>query len=190
MKSINAIKCAAWSLWLAAMIGGAYAQTETPKVTMHRQAAGELDDSGWTTATSTKGGYSVKLPSKFNDFTVLHENPQSLVDQAHVLSATMLQRIRFTTTRVHFHNGLSTAREQFEKLKSPKGKSPYKNLKAMKLNNHEAIEGEIETKQGSLMQRTVLLDEDLFTMIVEYSKTQEAVVQRLAPLFFDSVKFD
>ena len=30
----------------------------------------------------------------------------------------------------------------------------------------------------------------LFTMIVEYSKTQEAVVQRLAPLFFDSVKFE
>ncbi len=172
------------------MIGGAYAQTETPKVTMYRQAAGELDDSGWTTATSTKGGYSVKLPGKFNDFTVLHENPKSLVDQAHMLSATMLQRVRFTTTRVHFHSGLSAARKQFENLKSPRGKSPYKNLREMKLNDHEAIEGEIETKRGLLIQRTVLLDDDLFTMIVEYSKTQEAVVKRLAPLFFDSVKFD
>lgn len=190
MKAIKAIQWATLSMWFVVTIGTSVAQTEKPKITMHRQAAGELDDSGWTTATSTKGGYSVKLPSKFNDFTVLHENPKSLVDQAHVLSATMLQRIRFTTTRVHFHNGLSTARKQFENLKSPKGKLPYKKLKAMTLNNHEAIEGEIETNQGSLMQRTVLLDEDLFTMLVEYSKTQEAVVQRLAPLFFDSVKFE
>ena len=102
----------------------------------------------------------------------------------------MVQRIRFTTTRVHFRNGAATARTQFEKLKAPTGKSPYKNLKAMKFNNHEAIEGEIETKRGLLMQRTILLDEDLFTMLVEYSKTQETVAKRLAPLFFDSVKFE
>lgn len=190
MKLIKVIKCAALSLWLVSMIGWSYAQTGNPKITMHRQSAGELDDNGWTAATSTMGGYSVKLPSKFNDFTVLHENPKSLVDQAHVLSATMVQRIRFTTTRVHFRNGAATARTQFEKLKAPTGKSPYKSLKSMKLNNYEAIEGEIETKQGSLMQRTVLLDEDLFTMLVEYSKTQETVAKRLAPLFFESVKFE
>jgi hypothetical protein len=190
VTSIKAIKFAAWSLWIVAMVGGAYAQTETPKVTMHRQAAGELDDSGWTTATSTKGAYSVKLPGKFNDFTVLHESPKSLLDQAHMLSSTMLQGIRFTTTRLHFHSGLSTARKQFEKIKAPGGKSPYKSLKRMNINNYEAIEGEIQTKRGSLVQRSVLLDEDLFTMIVEYPKSQETVVKRLAPLFFDSVTFD
>jgi hypothetical protein len=41
------------------------------EVEQHRTAAGDLDGTGWYPATSTKGGFSVKLPAKFNDFTIL-----------------------------------------------------------------------------------------------------------------------
>jgi len=36
---------------------------------MHRMGAGTLGPDGWTTAASTNGGYSVRLPCLFNDFT-------------------------------------------------------------------------------------------------------------------------
>ena len=38
---------------------------------MHRIQAGIKDSSGWFFAHSTKGQYSVDLPFKFNDYTVL-----------------------------------------------------------------------------------------------------------------------
>ncbi|MEZ4599015.1 MAG: hypothetical protein R2940_04415 [Syntrophotaleaceae bacterium] len=37
---------------------------------MHRIQSGEIDQSGWSTAESTRGGFSVQLPGKFNDFTI------------------------------------------------------------------------------------------------------------------------
>ena len=58
---------------LAAMLPGfaapAIAQGPVEGLEMHRMGAGTLGPDGWTTATSTNGGYSVRLPCLFNDFT-------------------------------------------------------------------------------------------------------------------------
>lgn len=47
----------------------ASAQPLPEGTTIHRKQAGELDASGWTTAASTHGGFSVRLPLKFDDTT-------------------------------------------------------------------------------------------------------------------------
>lgn len=58
---------------LAAMLPGfsapAIAEEPVEGLEMHRMGAGTLGPDGWTTATSTNGGYSVRLPCLFNDFT-------------------------------------------------------------------------------------------------------------------------
>ena len=38
-------------------------------LTVHRQAAGEPGPDGWYEARSTRGGFAVRLPGPFNDFT-------------------------------------------------------------------------------------------------------------------------
>ena len=60
----------------------------------------------------------------------------------------------------------------------------------MRMNDYEALEAELEVKKGRAIQRTVLLDEDLFTIIMEYANTEEAAAMRLAPRFFKSVSFE
>ena len=188
MNSQKSIKLAALLLCFISVTGIANAQKPATNVTMHRQAAGELDDDGWTLATSTGGRYSVKIPAKFNDFTVAHEDPKFIVEKSEVINGVTLQGIRLTTTRAHFRGGKETARKLFDRLKMSAGKPPYKSLKPMRMNEYAALEGEIENKRGLALQRTVLLDDDLFTMLVEYSKPQEAVAKRLAPIFFESVR--
>ena len=170
---------------VTALSASAHAQS----VTTHRAAAGTLDDEGWVEATSTLGNYSVKLPGKFNDLTMAQQNPKSAVEKAEILTTTTVQRIHFTTTRMHFRQGNASARKQYEKLKASSGKPPYKSVKPMSHKGREALEAEIEAKNTVVLQRTVLLDDDVFTMIVEYPKAQEAVAQRLAPVFFESVTF-
>ena len=168
----------------------AVAQAGKPTVVVHRDDAGELDADGWTKATSTNGKYSVELPMKFKDFTATHEDPKSPITEAYGLSARMMQPIRFTTSRLHFRGGKEMARKQFEQIKAAAGKAPYKTIKPMRMNDFEAIEAELEIKKGRALQRTVLLDDDLFTMIMEFAKTEEAAAMRLAPRFFKSVTFE
>ncbi len=174
---------------LAIGAGQVVAQSSTPKMTTHRQSAGILDDEGWTEASSTLGNYSLKLPGKFNDLTLTQQNPNSAVEKAEVLTTTTVQRIHFTATRLKFRQGKSGAIKQFESIKVAGSKAPYKSMKPMSLNGHTALEAEIEGKNSVAVQRTVLLEDDLFTLIVEYPKAQEAVAQRLAPTFFGSVTF-
>src|SRR5690349_16387402 len=57
------------------LIVPAFGQNLPPGMTMHRLQAGEPDASGWLTAASTEGGFSVRLPLKFNDFTLLEPDP-------------------------------------------------------------------------------------------------------------------
>jgi hypothetical protein len=47
----------------------ASAQAQQPKLEMHRVGVNADDGSGWHQAVSTKGAFSVRVPSPFNDFT-------------------------------------------------------------------------------------------------------------------------
>ena len=167
----------AWPVWAA----------DKPTTTVHRQMAGELDDSGWAVAKSTEGGFTVKTPGKFTDATAVASNPSASVAASHMIVSSTVQGIKFTATRIKFRGGQDEAIKQFNKLKLTTGKLKYKSLKPMTMNKHEAMEGELENSRSHLIQRTVLLDGELMTLIVEYPKTEEAVAKRLIPTYFSSL---
>jgi hypothetical protein len=190
---VTILQIARHSLLLLGMlvsIGWMDAQAAAPKVSVHREDAGELDADGWTKAKSTNGRYSVDLPTKFKDFTAVHEDPKSVIAESYGVSGRMMQLIRFTVSRAHYRGGKEAARKHFEQIKASAGKGLYKTIKLMRMNEHEAVEAELEVKKGRALQRTVLLDDDLFTMVLEYAKSEEAVAKRLAPRFFNSVAFE
>ncbi len=52
------------------ILAGAVAQAQQPGLEMHRAGVNADDGSGWHSAASTKGSFSVRMPIPFNDFTV------------------------------------------------------------------------------------------------------------------------
>lgn len=190
MKLTKSFQIVALMVLSVSAMGWADTKDKTPTVTMHQQLAGELDENGWTTAVSTEGGYLVRIPTKYNDFTAIHDLPNSVVDRSYNISALTMQGIKFTATRIHYKPGNNGARAQFEKFKVSAGNLRYKSIKPMKMNGNEALEGEVVTARSTMVQRGILIGEDLFMMIVEYPKAQEVVAKRQIPTFFESVKFD
>ena len=160
---------------------------DRPTTTVHRQMVGELDESGWAIANSTGGAFSVKTPGKFSDYSSVATDPKSTIAETHTIVATTLQGIKFTATRIKFRGGKEVAMKQFNNLKLTDGKVKYKSLKPMKMNTFEAMEGELEDARSSLIQRTVLLDSELMTLIVEYPKSEDTVARRLVPTYFASL---
>jgi hypothetical protein len=190
MKSTKFILMAALILTSMSPTGWADTKPGSPNVTVHQQLAGELDDTGWTTAVSTQGGFLVRTPTKYNDTTEVNDQPRSPVDRAHSISALTLQGVKFTARRIHYKPDTKGARAQFDKFKVSAGKLRYKSVKPMKMNDNEALEGEVETPRAAMVQRVILMGDDLFMMVVEYPRVQDAVAKRQIPIFFESVKFD
>jgi hypothetical protein len=190
MKVLRMVAIAALAMFIASQNAWADTNANSPTITMHQQLAGELDENGWTTAVSTEGGYLVRIPTKYNDITAVQEQPGAVVDRSHTISALTVQGIKFTTTRIRYKPDNKGARAQFEKFKKSAGRLRYKNVKPMKMNGNDAMEGEVVTARSTMIQRVILLGDDLFMMIVEYPKAQEVVAKRQIPTFFDSVKFD
>jgi hypothetical protein len=190
MDLLRLVTIAALAIFIVAQNASADTKANSPTITMHQQLAGELDESGWTNAVSTEGGYMVRIPTKYNDITAVQQQPDSVVDRSHTISALTVQGVKFTATRIHYKPDNKGARAQFEKFKVSAGKLRYKSVKPMKMNGNEAMEGEVVTARSTMIQRVILLGDDLFMMIVEYPKAQEAVAKRQIPTFFDSVKFD
>ncbi len=190
MKPIKSLPIAALLLFSMAQPGWTETKPDSPTITVHQQLAGELDETGWATAVSAEGGYLVRTPTKYSDTTAVHNQPSSAVDRTDTISALTVQGVKFTATRIHYKPGAKGARAQFERLKRSAGKLRYKSVRPMKMNGNEAMEGEVVTARSTLIQRAILFEDDLFIMIVEYPKAQEAVAKRQIPIFFESVKID
>src|SRR6266404_1378281 len=89
-------------------------------VTLHRVQAGIPDKSGWVTAESTYGKFSVKVPVPFNDYTVEDTNSSHLVRKVETVGCTNSVGIKFTASRI-FYRSSDTAANVFEKMKSGDG---------------------------------------------------------------------
>ena len=86
------------------------AQEKPPSRVMHRIEAGDRGPDGWFLAQSTKGKFSLKLPVKFNDFSV---GPMTLttggVAEAHILGGVDQETgAKFSMTCMHYIEGVPT----------------------------------------------------------------------------------
>src|SRR4030095_4903909 len=98
------------SLLLAALLSGtltisAFAQATPPGMKMHRVQAGEPDASGWMIATSTEGGFSVRLPLKFNDFTLEESDAKAATLRSFIVGTKSQEGIKFSATRIVYRKG-------------------------------------------------------------------------------------
>ena len=83
----------------------AFAQAVPPGMKMRRIQAGEPDASGWRVAASTEGEFSVRLPLKFNDFTIGEGDSKAPMLHTFTVGAKSQEGIKFTATRIVYRQG-------------------------------------------------------------------------------------
>ena len=182
------LKLSIYILALHALLLGAYSAIAADDMTMHRSYVGELDGTGWTTAKSTEGKFSVRLPNIFNDFTVRTKDPASPVERAFVVGTT-LDGIKFMATRITYSkpDGANTYFNRF--LNG--GTFPAAKRTTGKFKGYPFAEIiTSDDRQGTFYMRALLIQEDVITMTIEEPVAQKGVGAKLTTIFFESLTFD
>jgi hypothetical protein len=180
-KSI-ALLLAAWLL-----AGAAAAQ-----MTMHRQQAeGAPDEKGWMLARSSLGRFSVRMPMKFNDFTVTEKDPGAPSLRTHTVGIRSSERIALVATRIEYREGTAAAKGFFERFETGRGFGVTpESVRQRKIGAQRAVDAVIRRGADVSYQRVVLLDADLLMLSVEAPKEHEALALELSAKFFESLRFD
>src|SRR5215510_10804329 len=79
------------------VIAGATANAQQPKLEMHRVGVSADDGTGWHSAVSTKGAFSIRLPIPFNDFTT-HDAREGQV--SHAVGGKSSEGIKFMAVEI------------------------------------------------------------------------------------------
>jgi hypothetical protein len=179
-------------LWVAQAIS-AFGQTLTPGIalppgtTMHRFQAGEPDASGWMLATSTQGAFSVRMPLKFNDFTVEESNPNAPTLRLFSVGATSQEKIKIVATRVIYRKGAESARFFFARAEKGEGLAALERVTPHRIGERRAVDHLLKRASDVAYQRIILLETDMLMMIIESPRSLDATAQQFVTPFFDSL---
>jgi hypothetical protein len=164
----------------------AYGQQQ-PAMTMHRTQAGELDSSGWTTAQSTEGGFTVRLPLRFNDFTIAESKPDSPTGKIFVVGAKSVEGLKFTASRITYAKA-DAAAGYFAKIGRGEGlQSKPQSVKALTVSGRKAVDLQLSGNATVAYSRYVLLDSDVVALVLEAPVAQRSLAETLAATFLDSL---
>lgn len=155
---------------------------------MHRIQAGEPEADGWISASSTEGGFSVRMPLKFNDFTVVESKPNDPVLRAFTVGAKSQEGIKFVATRIVYRKGAASAAQFFANFETGKSLGdPPGSVTPLAVHGRRAVDFVLRSKSAVSYQRAVLLKTDLLLLTVESPLGFEATAHELAPAFLDSL---
>src|SRR6267378_1920021 len=144
---------------------GADAQSLPPGMTMHRLQAGELDSSGWTTASSTEGGLCVRLPMKFNDFSMAARDGSAA--KAFTVGGKDPQGVKFSATRISYHRSGAAAKIVADLENGEGFASRARSLERLSFRGYRTVYLSVSDGRSVLYQRAILVEPDLVTLIVE-----------------------
>jgi hypothetical protein len=175
--------------WLCALVWTGPAQgAPPPGMTMHRTQAGIPDATGWVTATSTNGGFAVRLPMKFNDFSMDSPDAKSDVLRTATVGGVLPEGVKFSATRVVYRGGAASAKTYFARFERGEGLGG----KVERIERHSLPIGraiDLTVRRGPVLalERAVLLRSDLVLMVVESPDREAHKAQDSSQLFFDSL---
>src|SRR5574341_320226 len=172
----------------AALATPALSQSLPPGMTMHRLNAGEPDASGWMPAASTEGNFSVKLPIKFNDFTIADSDPASVAHRIYTVGTKSTEGIKFTATRIAYRKGAKSAKYFFSQFEQGHnlGTKPER-ITPLRVGGRQAVDLVVKRAVDVAYQRVVLLEADLLQLIVESPRAHDELARQFVQPFFDSL---
>jgi len=167
----------------------ATAQAE-PKLEMHRTAVNAIDKSGWQPADSSRGGFSVRMPIPFNDFSIRDSDPNSANPVTHTIGGKSSEGIKISVTEVPITprskvpSDLGTIPEQI-------GRSPGSKISDVRRDSKGGVDSISFLASGSATSaymRTVKTPKAVYSLILEFPNAQRATVDAVKDEFFGSFK--
>lgn len=155
---------------------------------MHRTQAGTPDSDGWYSAESTEGGFSIRLPIPFNDFTGPANDDGT--KHSYVIGAKSSEGVRFAAARLPWlmpHTSpqafLSSTIEGFEKAGTLREKQFHT------IDGYVVLDYSIKQGESAAFFRTFALNDGTLILAVEFPSSIDAsTVKTYADKFFDSAK--
>lgn len=168
----------------------ATAQALPEGMTMHRMLAGNPDSTGWTDARSTRGGFSVRMPLKFNDFTMRMPDREAHLAMMFGVGAKSSEGVKIAAQRFVYRKK-DAAAHFFSRVQGGTGfKTKPKNVKAHNFQGRPAVDLELANEGATGYLRYVLMDDSLIYLIVEVPNGARALVpNQLVQKYFDSLRF-
>jgi len=154
--------------------------------TMHRIQSGTPDSTGWITADSSKGHFSVRVPIPFNDFTVEETDPSVPAAQVHTVGCKSSEGIKFIASKITYKEK-GYASSFFAKAKS---ESTPPTISIIPVSGYPFADSHKNTSSSCAIQRVVLAGEFVFLLVAEWPNSQESLAKPLAKQFLESLKIE
>jgi hypothetical protein len=165
----------------------AAAQAVSPGMTVHRVQAGALDASGWSSASSTFGGFDVRLPCLFNDFSIKAEASEPVLEIDAVACLREDQR-KYSATRFKYREGAAAARKSFARISGPQRWEGETARRQIMLNGFPAVHVDFRSTSRCGASQAILVGSDLVTLTAEAPRSACDGLLEQAATFFDSLQ--
>ena len=156
-----------------------------PKQVVHRLQVGTPVATGWITADSSKGRFTVKIPVPFNDVSIVETDPSSITQNIEMVGGKSTEGIKFIAIKT-FYREKGSAGKQFEKSKTGGG-LPSATTQAIQHNGYPAVDIFFSDSKSRLNSRTVLIGEEIFMLSVEWPIEQDSLARPLVRPFLESL---
>jgi len=173
--------------WLAVSASIALAE---PKLEMHRSSVNAIDKSGWQLAESSRGGFSVRMPIPFNDFSVRTSDPNIGDTVIHTVGGKSTEGIKISATevpitpRTKVPADLGTIPEQIGQSAGTKISDVRRDSKG----GVDSISFFASRPTTSAYMRTMKTSKAVYSLTIEFPNEQRATVDAVKDEFFASFK--
>ena len=164
----------------------ASAQPLPEGTTIHRKQAGVLDASGWTTAASSHGGFSVRLPLKFDDTTTETPN-NSEIAKLFIVGGMNAKKQSFMAMKMQLR-AKDAPKQFFARINGKETRSGFA-IKRHVFQGRETADLSIKGAQASTFVRYVKLPDGVIMLKVDIPRMPRTVPPMAkVRKFFDSLR--
>jgi hypothetical protein len=169
----------------AIMIACTTANAQQPKLEMHRAGVSADDGTGWHSAVSTKGAFSIRLPIPFNDFSTYDARAGEV---SHAVGGKSSEGIKFLAIEMP-----ATAKTPGDLGVIPKSFSSNPTNKVSDVSRHtkdgaDILSFSVTGPASTAHFRYIKVKGMLYTLSIEFPNAYREAVAAMKDKFFGSFK--
>jgi hypothetical protein len=161
-------------------------------LTLHHVQAGDPDTTGWCLARSTRGGFSIRLPGRFNDFSqALGPGPDAAAME--VVGMETPLGVKFTAMRLPPPRpGTPSATGSLLDFLAGRWEHDGRAVqrRAVRIDGREGGELAVSGGGQAALVRVLQTKDAAFQMMIDYPEPLQASIAGQASRFFDSFKLE
>jgi hypothetical protein len=170
------------------MLPGVTAQAQQPKLEMHRAGVDSKDPSGWHLAVSTKGSFSVRMPTPFNDFTVRSTDPKAGEEATHAIGGKSREGIKLSAFEIPASAKSAPSLDKILADFSAKPGNKISDVQRAAKGDVDTLSFSVSGAQTSAHIRYIRTKSATYSLTVEFPNAHRDVVAGIREQFFDSFK--